>query len=108
MEKKEVINKFQYVGKGHTFVRINEKSDKVRVESGEIFESTRDPKKFRSFFVRLGTNTPTVKVEDNTNVTQIKEDDTLDVVEATKLYVEKFGENPDKRWWVKTILSKLQ
>lgn len=99
--KKQFKNmKYRYVWKEHTFVRLHKQWEKIKVFHWDEFESSCDPKLFRTYFVRLWE-----KEETTTNTTIIED---IDISDVSKRYFEKFWKEPDKRRWPKTILQKLQ
>jgi len=93
--------KYKYVWKDHTFVRLVKQGEKIKVSQWEEFESSCDPKLFRTYFVRLWENTNVAKED-------IMTEDVINTSDIAKKYFEKFWKEPDKRRWPKTILQKLQ
>lgn len=65
-EKEFGIHKYKYIGQDYTLVRLSKKSEKVKVVSWEVFESSCNPSLFRNVFVKISDN----EIPDTTNKTK--------------------------------------
>jgi len=123
MKIEEKMYRYQYVWLDHTLVRFEHKGEKHTIKHWDIFESSCDPKLFRTYFVKVDDNEiREEQVEDINNennnenkeqqettpiVEETNKDEQLNLMEIVKRYIAKFGIKPDLRLSATTILAKL-
>jgi hypothetical protein len=102
MKREEIVYRYRYVGKDHTLIRNKNKWPKQKIQHWDEFESSCNPSLFRTYFVRLWK-----KDEETLPIQETKKEQSTDLLELVKRYINIYWKRPNKNRSKETILSKL-